>query len=149
MVSPSPLCSLIRNKQTATLKNVKSFKNMYVFAVRARALWLGSWGQIYSTGRWWGGWGITKVLNPGISTERRGVGGLSDMGLPLISQRLLSPSGKQDAQSLRNHSLYPQKKEQAIERKKETERGWGPVGQPGASKWTQTRCRTWWTRVWT
>jgi len=48
------------------------------------------------------------------------------MGFPLISQRLHTPSGEQDAESPRYHSLYSQKGK----RERETERdgGLGGVG---------------------
>ena len=44
------------------------------------------------------------------------------MGLPLISQRLYTPSGKQDADSPRNHSLYTEKKKRERETERERER---------------------------
>lgn len=72
-----------------------------------------------------------KVLNLGSGTESGGWG-QSDTGLPLISQRLHIPSGKQDAEksskSLPIHSGR-------AERKSKGDVKWvGVVRQPGASK---------------
>jgi len=56
-----------------------------------------------------------KSIEPGHQQIKTLIGGQSDTWLPLISQRLHTPSGEQDAESPWNHSL---KKKQEGERRK-------------------------------